>query len=87
MASNDVTVISGTEVVTTFAVGNSQMPSRREPHQRIRYVVNQSSKRCDRVLTGTEVITTIAVGTIPGAIGVNPASGYIYVANSRPATM
>jgi DNA-binding beta-propeller fold protein YncE len=33
------------------------------------------------VLSGTQVITTLVVGAQPGAVGVNPVTGYIYVAN------
>jgi YVTN family beta-propeller protein len=80
--SYDVTVISGTQVVTTLAAGGDPSAMGVNPASGYVYVANASSNNVT-VISGTQVVTTLAVGTIPWAVGVNPASGYVYVANYR----
>ncbi len=79
--SNDVTVLSGTKVITTVPVGSLPIAIGVNPASGYVYVVNRSSWDVT-VLSGTNVITTLKAGMIPVAIGVNPVSGYAYVANS-----
>ncbi len=39
------------------------------------------------VISGTQVVTTVATGPHPSTVGVSPASGYVYVANSDGSDM
>ncbi len=81
--SNDVTVISGTQVVAIISTGHLYPDMIGvNPSSGYIYVTNKHSNGSYvTVLSGTEFITNLPVDGYPTAIGINPASGYIYVAS------
>ncbi len=78
--SDNVTVVSGTQVMAVLAAGTS--PNAIGVNQATGYVYVANAMSNDvTVLSGTQVITTLAVGWNPSDVGVNPSTGYVYVVN------
>ena len=79
-ASNSVSVVSGTSVVSTTNVGNEPYHAAYDSANGYVYVTNFGGDTVS-VLSGTSVVGTVPVGSEPYAVAVDSANGYVYVTN------
>lgn len=92
--SDDVSILSGTEVITMAAVGQAPVATAADPAAGQVYVANRDS--CDlSVLSGTRVIGSIPLGQDCGSsptpppwdVAVHPTTGLVYVTNPASETV
>jgi DNA-binding beta-propeller fold protein YncE len=78
-ASGIMTVVSGTQIVASYGVGNLPVGKVIDPITDYFYVANMLSGDL-LIVSGTQIITSYNLGSSsPYAIGVNPATGYVYI--------
>lgn len=87
--SNDVSIISGTEVITTVRVGERPNDIIVNPKNGYVYVANTISATVT-IISGTQVIKTLSMPgpqpynrTSMQPLAVDPDTGYVYVANDQ----
>ncbi len=79
-AENNVSVLSGTNVVTTIRVGTNPLGVIYDGANGNVYVSNVGSGNVS-VISGTTLVTSVRVGVLPIGLGVDSANGEIYVSN------
>jgi DNA-binding beta-propeller fold protein YncE len=84
--SDNVTVVSGTQILAVLPAGDSPYGVDVDPATGYVYVTNFSSSDVT-ILSGTEVVTSVPVGGTPTEVRVNPDNGLVYVANSQYSTI
>jgi DNA-binding beta-propeller fold protein YncE len=84
--SNQVSIVSGTQVITSVATNTGPTAIGVNPNSGYVYVTNWSSNTVT-VFSGTQIISVLDVGTTPEAIGINPTRGRVYVANLADYTV
>jgi YVTN family beta-propeller protein len=79
-SSDEVTVVTGTQVVTTFNVQSGPDATAYDPRNGYVYIANLASDSVS-ILNGTTVVGTVYVGSIPQALVYDSGNGYVYVAD------
>jgi YVTN family beta-propeller protein len=82
---SQVTLVLGTKIVTSIAVGADPFGVAFDPKTGFMYVSNTGSGTMS-VLNGTKIALTVFLGSVPYGAGVtyDPANGLVYVAGGDP---
>ncbi len=87
-SSSNVSVISGSTIVTTLKVGLNPHAALYDPLNGYIYIIDYSSNTVSVIDPSTEsIISTIPVGNGPGWLAYDSSNGYIYVSNYNSDTV
>jgi YVTN family beta-propeller protein len=84
--SNNVSVISGTTIVATVAVGSGPWPATYDDADGDVYVPNGLSANAS-VINGTKVVASVGAGTSPTYSVYDSGNGYVYVSDFTSDTV
>jgi DNA-binding beta-propeller fold protein YncE len=84
--SGDVSIISGTEVITMVVVGDEPRVVAVDPDTGLVYVSNHRSRDIT-ILSGTATIASVETGCWSFDIAANPANGLVYTAHGSCGTV